>query len=272
MGMESTTSPPAEMGNEAQQTPSAGLPGTMASSAPPSRRSRWRRWLSLIAGLLLLWLVTAYVLMPVAWKRYTRRHPSLADIPGITHTGLGIPGDPLNVALVGTEAEVAKIMLDAHWYPADPLTVRSCLAIAKASVFKRQYDEAPVSNLYLWGRKQDLAFQQPVGSNPRKRHHVRFWKSSKLDEAGQPVWVGSASYDERVGFSHRTGQITHHIGGDVDAERDYLFRSLRSTGELSETYIVNDFHKTRSGRNGGGDRWFTDGNLWGGVIALKESH
>jgi hypothetical protein len=77
-----------------------------------------------------------------------------------------IPGDPLNVALLGTEAEVKKTILDAGWYPADSLTLKSCLEMVEAAVLKRQYDDAPVSNLFLFGRKQDLAFEQPVGDNP----------------------------------------------------------------------------------------------------------
>jgi hypothetical protein len=206
--------------------------------------------------------------MPALWKRYVRRHPSLRDLPGITHTKNGIPGDPINMALIGTQAEVLQIMLAAKWYPADPLTLRSCLRIAKASVFKRRYDKAPVSNLYLWDRKQDLAFQQPVGADPRKRHHVRFWRSDKVDEDGRPVWVGAAIYDKRVGLSHRTGQITHKTDADIDAERDKLFHDLKQTGTLAEALIIEGFHKVRQGRNGGGDPWHTDGNLHAGVIQL----
>jgi hypothetical protein len=209
--------------------------------------------------------------MPAFWKHYFRRHPSLADIPGITHTKSGNPGDPVNVALIGTEDELMNIMVAAKWYPADPLTIRSCLKIASATVLKRSYDEAPVSNLYLWGRKQDHAFQQPVGSDPRRRHHVRFWKSDKVDSDGRPVWVGAAIYDERVGLSRTTGQITHKTGADIDAERDYLFRDLKDTKDLSDVFVVTNFHKTLTGRNGGGDPWFTDGSLFAGVIDLKEA-
>ena len=36
-----------------------------------------------------------------------------------------------------------------------------------------------------------------------------------------------------------------------------------------EAYAVEDFHKTRTGRNGGGDPWHTDGDLRVGVIADK---
>jgi len=237
------------------------------ASAPAGRRSRWEQAAALVAALLLVYLVAAYLAIPFAMERYFRRHPSLDDVPGVTQTRDGHPGDPLNVALIGTEDEVKRLLLASQWRPADPLGLRSDLEIAAATVLKRPYDDAPVSNLYLWGRKEDLAFEQPEGNNPRKRNHVRFWRSEKTDPDGRPVWLGAATYDERVGFSHATGQITHHIDAAVDAERDHLFRDLEATGGFSETYAVDDFHKVREGRNGGGDPWHTDGRLFVGVIA-----
>jgi LssY C-terminus len=233
---------------------------------PSTHSSLRRRLLALGVGLLLLYLLAAYVIAPTLWVRYARRHPSFDEIPRITYTGDGHPGDPLNVSLIGTERQVKTIMVAAKWYPADPLTFRSCLEIASATVLKRPYDAAPVSNLYLFGRKEDLAFEQPVGKDPRRRHHVRFWCSEQLDSDGRPVWIGAAIFDLKVGFSHTTGQITHHTGPDIDAERDYLFHDLEKTGDLLEVFVVNDFHKIREGRNGGGDPWHTDGNLYTGVI------
>jgi hypothetical protein len=233
----------------------------------PGKRRYLKRIAVLLGGFLLLYLAVAYLLMPLLWARYARRHPSLEDIPRITYTGNGIPGDPLNVALIGTETQLKAIMVAAKWYPANPLTFRSCLEIAEASVLKRPYDDAPVSNLYFEGRKEDLAFEQPVGNSPRHRHHVRFWRSDKVDWDGRPVWVGSAVYDERVGLSRRTGQVTHVTAPDVDAERDYLFGDLERTGDLAERFVIDDFHKQREGRNGGGDPWRTDGELYVGIIA-----
>jgi hypothetical protein len=238
-------------------------------SARAAARSRWKQAAGLAAGLLVVYLVGAYLVIPFATERYFRRHPSLDDIPGVTQTRDGHPGDPLNVALIGTETEVDRLLRAARWHPADPLGLRSDVEIAAAAVLRRPYDAAPVSNLYLWGRKEDLAFEQPVGDNPRKRNHVRFWRSEKTDPDGRPVWVGSATYDERVGLSYTTGQITHHIAPDVDAERDHLFRDIEETGDLSETYAVDDFHEIREGRNGGGDPWHTDGRLVVGVIRVR---
>ncbi len=253
MSIESSVSRPEGGGTEAQ--------------LPAPRRWRRRRILFLLAAATLLaWLVAAYLALPLWWRWHAHRHPSLKDIPGITYTANDIPGDPINLALTGTEEQLIQIMLDAKWDPADPITLRSSLKIAGDTVFRRPDEDAPVSNLYLFGRKQDLAFEQQVGNDPRHRHHVRFWKSDTVDEDGRPVWVGSVTYDKGVGLSYTTWQITHHIAADVDAERDRLFEQLEKTGMLSETYVVPDYHQKREGRNGGGDPWHTDGSLYVGVI------
>jgi hypothetical protein len=227
---------------------------------PTSPARRWRRHLAWLGGLLLVYLVLAYVLMPVGWRIHERKHRAMDSVDRVTHTANGIPGDPINLALVGTETNLVQGMIAAGWYPADPITLESSLRIAVDSVFRRPDDQAPVSNLYLFGRKQDLAFEQPVGNDPRQRHHVRFWRWDQL-EAGEPVWFGSATYDERVGLSHTTGQITHHIGPDVDAERDRIVQELEKLGRVSKLEWKADFHSVREGRNGGGDLWRTDGRL-----------
>jgi hypothetical protein len=233
---------------------------------PAKKRSRRKRFILYLLIGILIWLGLAYVIVPAAWKRYAKRHPAFEDIPGVTYTADGIPADPINVALVGTKAEVMKIMLAAKWYPADPLTLRSSLEMAEAAVFKREYEDAPVSSEFLFGRKQDLAFEQAVGDNPRHRHHVRFWESEKRDPDGRPIWIGAAIFDKRVGLSHTTGQFTHKTAPDVDAERDKMFDDLKQTGDLADVIIVQGFHKVLEGRNGEGNPWYTDGNLYEGII------
>ncbi len=233
--------------------------------APQQRHRRSKLVLRLIAGLL-VWLAFAYVLAPDAWKEFAARDPALDDNPRLTLTSDHHPGDPLNVALTGTEIQLQNIMKAADWYPAAALGLKSDLEIAVDTVLSRPDDSAPVSSLYLFGRKEDWAFEQPVGDNPRHRHHVRFWKTEQLSTDGRPQWIGSAVYDKRVGLSHTTGQITHVTAPDVDTERDYLFECLEKTKDLAARTVVPGFHKQLEGRNGGGDSWHTDGNLYAGVI------
>jgi hypothetical protein len=166
----------------------------------------------------------------------------------------------LNIVLVGDDRQVVRAMSASGWYPADPITLKSSLQIAADSVLRRPDDNAPVSNLYLFGRRQDLAFEQPVPGGPSHRHHVRFWKWDQEYE-GRTVWFGAATYDERVGLSYTTGQVTHHIGPDIDAERDRIVTELRQKGLAQAVEWRSDFHRVREGRNGGGDPWRTDGRL-----------
>lgn len=226
----------------------------------PAQRMRYRktRWIVFLLG---VYLGLAYLLIPMIWRRAERHHPAIAGLPQIATTHDNIPGDPMNLALIGSEGAVSRDMLAAGWHPADPLTLESCLRIADDTVLRRPYVDAPVSNLFVWGRKQDLAFEQPVGNDPRRRHHVRFWRSTEVDDNGLPLWIGAATFDEKVGFSHTTGQITHHIGSDVDTERDKILADLQAHSKVIDINWLDPFHKQLSGRNGGGDPWHTDGRL-----------
>lgn len=231
--------------------------------------SRRRVYFRVAAIIIVLYLAVAYVIMPLAWKRDVRRHPQLFDAPRITRTPDGIPGDPVNVALLGSEADVIHSMIAAKWDPADPLTFRSSLRIAVDSVFRRPDPDAPVSTLELFGRKQDLAFEQPVGDSPRQRHHVRLWHWDRLYD-GREVWFGAVTFDERVGLSHTTGQVTHHIGADLDAERGRLIAGLQQAGVTEKVFWLDGFQQLQ-GKNGGGDPWHTDGRLEVSVLAVQAS-
>ena len=240
------------------------------NQATRRQRTRRQQFAQGLAGVLLVWLVAAYLIIPFGWKLYARRHASFDDNPRITQTGDHHPGDPLNVAMIGTQVQLEGIMKTADWQLAAGLGLESDLRIAADTVLSRPDADAPVSSLYLFGRKEDWAFEQPVGDNPRHRHHVRFWKTGDLDKDGRPQWIGSAVYDKHVGVSRTTGQIKHVTAADVDTERDYLFQCLDKTGLLAEQYAVDGFHKELEGRNGGGDPWQTDGDLYVGVIAENE--
>jgi hypothetical protein len=105
-------------------------------------------------------------------KRKAKRHPDLVDGARLTHTGRGIPGDPLNIALVGSEADVVAAMNAAGWRDAAPLGFRSDERIIVDTVLDKPDPTAPVSNLFLFGRKEDRAFEKPIGHSPRERNHV----------------------------------------------------------------------------------------------------
>jgi hypothetical protein len=216
--------------------------------------------LSLIAAVC-VYAVIAYLVLPAFWTHYEHQK-RLANLPMVTRTAQGIPGDPINVGLIGNEKEVLCAMNAAGWFPADPVTLKSSVEIAGSVLLDRAYKEAPVSSLYYLGRREDLAFEKPAGTSADRRHHVRFWKVMDHGQENRPVWLGAATFDKGVGVSHFTGAITHHIGADIDADRQLLATDLEHAGMATAKYQVTGIGPTLTGRNGGGDLYYTDGEVW----------
>ena len=216
-------------------------------------------WL-LPSAALLAYGLTSYVALPHLWHSYEKRHPALQQAVRRTVTAQGILGDPINLAFIGTQAQLMQAANAAGWVAADPITWGSSAKIAVDSVVHRAYVSAPVSDLYVWGKKQDLAFEKPFGHDPSRRHHVRFWQSPAVDAAGRPLWLGAATFDRQVGVSHRTGQVTHHIDPDVDQERNLLWSDVSHQADLRQSWL-DGFQLDLRGKNGGGDPYFTDGRL-----------
>ncbi len=209
----------------------------------------------------------AYVALPAFWKHY-EHEKKLAGLPMVTATAQGIPGDPINLAFVGSSRDILCAMHQTGWYPADPVTLRSSLEISGSVLLDRPYPTAPVSPLYYAGRREDLAFEKPDGRSADKRHHIRLWKVLDEGDEKRPVWLAAATFDRSVGFSRYTGAITHHIAPDVDLERNLMETGLQDAGLLQARYQISGIGPTLMARNGGGDLYFTDGEVW--VLVLVE--
>jgi LssY C-terminus len=225
------------------------------------QRGRLERVLLTLLVVVLAYTAIAYIVLPAIWTHYEHQK-GLAALPMVTHTKQGIPGDPINIGLIGNEKEVLCAMHAAKWYPADPVTFRSSIEIAGSVLLDRSYPAAPVSDLFYLGRHEDLAFEKPAGKSADRRHHVRFWKVLDKGEEQRPVWLGSVTFDKGVGVSHFTGAITHHIAADVDAERELLASDIEQAGMATAKYQVTGVGPTLTGRNGGGDLYYTDGEVW----------
>ena len=214
-----------------------------------------------------LYLLVSYLILPATWKRY-EREPRLAKKTMLTENGAHIPGGPINIALIGSREDVLRAFHAAGWYPADPITLRSSIEIAGSVVLRRPYRDAPVSPLYFDGRSEDLAFEKPEGESAAHRHHVRLWQVLAEGADLRPVWLAAVSFDRSVGLSHDTGQVTHHIAPDLDAERDRLIGDFNSARMVQTIEQWPGIGPTLSGRNGEGDPYFTDGEIWAATLAV----
>ncbi|MDV8149109.1 LssY C-terminal domain-containing protein [Arthrobacter sp. B10-11] len=209
------------------------------------------------------WAMLAYLVLPRLHSILTRVYVPDYFI-GRARTSDGLLGDPVNVALLGSEAQLHHVMRRAGWTIADDVTLASSWRIITSTVLRRSYLEAPVSPLFLFGRQQDFAYQQEVDGNPGKRHHVRFWRCPPgwlLPGGVSADWLAAGTYDRSVGFSLFTLQVTHKIDEHTDDERDHIVRSMSDAEPSAAVRVIRDFSTGYHTRNGGGDEIATDGDL-----------
>lgn len=207
------------------------------------------------------YVAVSYVVLPAFWTR-KEHDPGLSKRAMVTANAQGIPGDPINVGLIGSREDLVRAFQAAGWYPADPITLRTSLEIIGSVLLDRPYKSAPVSPLFFEGRREDLAFEKPAGASADRREHVRLWQVLASGADARPVWLGSATFDSGVTLSRDTGQVTHRIAPNVDQERESLIDGLNSARMVSRIYQMNGIGPTLNGRNGEGDPYYSDGEIW----------
>jgi hypothetical protein len=157
-----------------------------------------------------------------------------AKIPRRIGDKQGNPGDMVNFLIIGNEDAMKKVFTTAGWVKVDADVKSTILLGAIASISKESYLTMPMSQLYLFGRPQDYgwAHAEPI-SVVASRNHLRIWKAP-FTLHGQMLWVGAATHD--IGFERdqRNNGFTHKIDPDIDLERDYVEKTLSSTGFVSE--------------------------------------
>lgn len=172
----------------------------------------------------------------------------------------GTPADPLNIRIVGTPRQLGAAFLAAGWYRADEITLFTATRIVLGALLHTRYLTAPVSNLYLYGRRQEYAFERP-GRNLHERDHIRLWDTGDRTCAGRPIWVATATRDVALKLSPATGLLTHRIAPDVDAERTLVTTDLLRTSRVGKIEIEQRpvYAEQPLLDNGNGDLYFTDG-------------
>jgi hypothetical protein len=202
------------------------------------------RRLPWILALTLTYGIGAYIVFPRAVRiglKVVRRK----RIPRYTITPDGLPGDPVNLGLIGTLQQLRAAFATAGWSEADRLGLASSLWMIRAFLFNLPYSTAPFSTLFLFGRAQDIGFEKAIDNSPRKRHHVRFWALSlaraettlgtadfwlntdRPNENDCALWVGAGTKDTGFSLTRLTFQITHATDSDTNTERDYIIAELR---------------------------------------------
>ncbi|CAH2402787.1 LssY C-terminal domain-containing protein [Mesorhizobium ventifaucium] len=233
------------------------------------RRLPWVLAVGLTYGL------AAYVILPNVVRMGLKvLHRRL--IPRYSITGDGLPGDPVNLVLIGTRQQLCDAFAAAGWSTADRLGVASSWRMVRAFLLNFSYPTAPFSTLYLFGRRQDIGFQQPINDSPRKRHHIRFWalglshSSDDITAASfwlntdrppndqRVLWVGAGTRDTGLSLTRLTLQVTHATDSDTNAERDYIVTQLKTKRVIGDVVLHQSGSRLQTGKV---NHYITDGEI-----------
>jgi len=197
----------------------------------------------------------------VSVESYDELQHALEQLPCCAGNRAGdARGDPLNVVLVGSRANMFPALMRRGWYPTEQTYHAAVWRTIRSFVFRSRYRYSPVSPLYVFGRRQDIAGQKPRGSI-QLRNHARFWLTP-IRFRGEPVWIGQISRDIGVRFVLGFPPTTHKIDPDVDEARMGLVQDLAYSQALARFALVKgvgEAPRDDPRTNLTGDPYFTDG-------------
>jgi hypothetical protein len=181
----------------------------------------------------------------------------------------GNPGDMVNFLIIGSEDAMQRVFTTAGWVKVDADVKGTVLHGILGSLSKESYLTMPMSELYLFGRPQDYGWAraEPI-SVVRSRNHLRIWEAP-FQVLGQTLWVGAATHD--IGFErdeHNNG-ITHKIDPDIDLERDYVEKTLSSTGLVTNIIHFLPENPLKEAKTATGGTFHSNGQVL--ILKLDES-
>jgi hypothetical protein len=236
-----------------------------------------------ILAVALTYGVAAYVVLPRT-VRMSLKILQRKRVPRYTVTGDGLPGDPVNLVLIGTRRQLYAAFAVAGWTEADRLNLASSWRMVRAFVFNSPYPRAPFSTLYLFGRGQDVGFQKAIDDSPRKRHHIRFWaldleraeaalgtasfwlNTDRPPDDARVLWIGAGTRDTGFSLTKLTFQITHATDTDTNAERDYIIAELRKNRVIGE---VNSYRARQNLITERVNHYVTDGEVIAASLVVE---
>ena len=181
--------------------------------------------------LVVFWVFAAYLLLPRLHRILTRLY-----VPGYF---IGAPapptcllGDPINLALLGDEAQVHDgDGSGAGWIRADDLRSRA----RRRRMITASADDAPATPRPRSARSTSSTASRTSPTSRRSAARppsATTCASGALPDGwmlpgGYAVdWLAAGTFDQSVGLSLFTCQITHKIEQNTDLERDFVVETV----------------------------------------------
>jgi hypothetical protein len=195
----------------------------------------------------------------------------LAKIPRQVFSIDGHPGDVVNFLILGDRKDVRKAIGAAGWSRIACTKLGAVWHDIFDAIDPRGYRGVPMSKLYLFGRPQDVSYSN--SKTPFSwwgRHHFRIWQAP-FEVDGQTLWIGAATHDIGLRWQDGHPHLVHKIDPNVDAERQYVSKSLNHTGRVEVLGYVLPSDARTTARTTTGEQFYTDGRVLVMKVVPKNS-
>ena len=194
---------------------------------------------------------------PEDLKKWVEEQPAT-----VTNADGSKTGDPVNFVIIADSEALWPALLRSGWDPTAAMSAGTAMKTGVFAVFGGAYRYSPISNLYVYGRAQDIAFQK-VRSSINYRNHLRLWLAP-VTFNGLPVLMGQISRDIGSRLTTKSSTLTtHRIDPNVDDTRAVLVQDFIYAQALEAYAMVGGVGYVSPEEPRGnltGDPWFTDGN------------
>lgn len=186
---------------------------------------------------------------------------SIDSLPRRVNDQFNNLGDMVNFVIVGSTKDVQAALEAATWHAADVDNRKAVLNAVMETYDSKDYLAMPMSQLYLFGRKQDFGYEmaEPIAM-VASRHHFRIWKAP-FTWNGTEVWVGAGTHDIGFAKDKRNNSVTHKIDPAVDGERDNIGASLQKANKAKKLAYYLPPNPVQEAKNATGDGYHSDGRL-----------
>jgi hypothetical protein len=178
--------------------------------------------------------------------------------------------EPATLFVTGSKEDLVRALERQGWVQNSPRSIGNYARQFLSAMFR--YDsvsDGPVSEMYLYGKLEDMAFSKNVDYN-LARDHMRVYKKGKDPVSGKDVWAIAATRDTAATVDIKMPTITsplpwkwdwktpgfgHEIDKAIDGERDMIMADLLASG------LVTDWKAVDGVRKGLPEKQLADGRL-----------
>jgi len=182
----------------------------------------------------------------------------LTFLPNRVLNRQGRAGDMVNLVFVATQDVLQRAFERAGWVQVDMSKPKIAWGVLEHGV---HYAKLPMAHFFLYGRTQDYSYSMPDPMHIlSQRHHLRVWRTD-CNVNGTPVWVAAATHDVAIEMNAWKLHVTHRIDPEVDAERDFIAKTLEDTRLVTRHNYVTPPEPVYQATTTGGQPYFSDSRL-----------